>query len=98
MSLPDIIRKSGNDITLNDLNKDDGLDQLIAGVCSLYAKNINTLAYMAYDRFEHSNQEKISIADYINESERLKKSIQFLNMSFQQEYQSTNSYRKLMSR
>ena len=53
LSLPDKIRKSCNDISVSDLNKDNGLNTLITKIKTLYAKDINALAYMAYDQFEN---------------------------------------------
>ena len=42
LSLTDKIRKSCNDISVRDLNKDDGLDILVRKIKSLYAKDTNT--------------------------------------------------------
>ena len=42
LSLTDKIRKSCNDISVRDLNKDDGLDILVKKIKSLYAKDTNT--------------------------------------------------------
>ena len=53
LSLPDKIRKSCNDMSVTDLNKDNGLNTLITKIKTLYAKGINALAYMAYDQFEN---------------------------------------------
>ena len=43
LSLTDKIRKSCHDISIRDLNKDDGLDILVRKIKSLYAKDTNTL-------------------------------------------------------
>ena len=72
LCLPDKIRKSCNDISASDLNKDNGLNTLITKIKALYAKDINALAYMAYDQFENFKRpDEMAIVDYINEFERL---------------------------
>ena len=72
LCLPDKIRKSCNDISASDLNKDNGLNTLITKIKALYAKDINALAYMAYDQFENFKRpDEMTIVDYINEFERL---------------------------
>ena len=81
ISLPDKIRKSCGDIKVSDLNKDDGLTVLITKIKSLYAKDINALAYMAYDQFENFKRlYEMSIVDYINEFERLNNKIRQFDM------------------
>ena len=47
----------------------------------MYAKDINALAYMAYDQFENFKQpDEMSIIDYINEFERLNNKIRQFDM------------------
>ena len=65
-------QKHGSD--LSDLNKDDGLDK------SSYAKNTNTLAFMAYDKFENFRRYDLNIVDYINKYERLNNQIKHFDM------------------
>ena len=70
LSLPDKMRKTCNDISVANLNKEKGLKVLIAKIKSLYAKDRNALAFMAYDRFESFKRpDDMSIIDYINEFE-----------------------------
>ena len=81
LSLPDKIRKSCNDISVSDLNKDNGLNTLITKIKTLYAKDINALAYMAYDQFENFKRpDEMTIVDYINEFERLNNKIRQFDM------------------
>ena len=52
LSLPDKIQKSFNDISVTDLNKNNGLITLILKIKNLkYAKDINALGYMANGQF-----------------------------------------------
>ena len=53
LSLPDKIPKSCNDISILDLNKDNGWNTVITKIKTLYAKYINALAYIAYDQYEN---------------------------------------------
>ena len=76
LSLPDKIRKSCNDVSVQDLNKDDGLNVLINRIKSLYAKDMNALAFMAYDKFENF----MNIIDYINEFEQLNNQVKHFEM------------------
>ena len=55
--LPDKICKTCSDIKISDLNKGHGLTVLTTKIKSLYAKDINALAYMAYDQFENFKQQ-----------------------------------------
>ena len=81
LSLPDKIRKSCNDISVSDLNKDNGLNTLITKIKTLYAKDINALAYMAYDQFENFKRtDEMTIVDYINEFECLNNKIHQFDM------------------
>ena len=80
LSLPDKIWKSCNDISASDF-KDNELNTLIMKIKTLYAKDINTLAYMAYDQFENFKRpDEMTIVDYINEFERLNNKIRQFDM------------------
>ena len=81
LSLPDKIRKSCNDISVSDLNKDNGLNTLITKIKTLYAKDIIALTYMGYDQFENFKRpDETTIVDYINEFERLNNNIRQFDM------------------
>ena len=58
------------------------MDQtLIKKIKTLYTKDINALAYMAYDQFENFKQpDEMTIVDYINEFECLNKKIRQFDM------------------
>ena len=59
------IRKIYFDVKVKDLNSEDKLK-------SLFAKDINQTAYLAYDKFETFKRPiHMSMADFINEFERL---------------------------
>ena len=76
LSLSDKTRKSCNDVSVQDLNKGNGLDVLINKIKSSYAKDINALAFMAYDKFQNFRRsDDMNIVDYINEFERLNNQI-----------------------
>ena len=80
-SLPGKIRKSCNDVSVQDLNKDDGLNVLINKINSWYAKDMNALAFMAYDKFDNFRRsDDMNIIDYINEYERLNNQIKNFKM------------------
>ena len=52
---------------MQDLKKDDGLDVPINKIKSLYAKDINALAFMASNKFKKFRKsDDIYIIDYIN--------------------------------
>ena len=53
LSLDEKIRKTCSDIKVKDLNSDDGVDILINKLKSLFAKDSNQAAYLAYDKFEN---------------------------------------------
>ena len=75
------IRKSCNDVSVQDRNKDDGLNVLINKINSLYAKDTNALAFMAYDKFDNFRRsDDMNIIDYINEYERLNNQIKNFKM------------------
>ena len=68
--VPGEICKSCNDIKVLDLKKDNGLAVLITTIKSIYAKDVNALAYMEYDQFKSFKwPDEISIVDYINKFE-----------------------------
>ena len=72
LSLTDKIRKSCNNISVSDLNKDNGLNTLITKIKTLYSKDTHALAYMGYDQFENFKRpDEMTKVDYINEFERL---------------------------
>ena len=73
LSLTEKLRKSCNDISVRDLNKDDGLDTLVREIKSLYVKDTNTLAFMSYNKFENFNKrlDDVNIVDYINKFESI---------------------------
>ena len=76
LSLPDKIWKSCINISVTDLSKDNGLNTLITKIKTLYAKDINALAYMTYDQFENFKRPNdMTIVDYINEFKRLNNKI-----------------------
>ena len=76
LSLTDKIRESCYDISVRDLNKDDGFDALIRKIKSLYLKDTNTLDFLAYDKFENFKRtDDINIVNYINQLERLNSQI-----------------------
>ena len=79
--LPDKIQKSCNGISVTGLNKENWLNALITKIKTLYAKDINALAYMTYDQFENFKRpDEITIADYIKEFERLNNKIHQFDM------------------
>ena len=77
LSLPDNVRNSCRNISITDLNKDDGLDTLINNLERLYLKDKKALAYLAYEKFESFQRPtELNIIDYINKFERLYHEIQ----------------------
>ena len=84
LSRPDKICKNCNCVSVQDLNKDNRLDVLINKIKSLYAKDKNVLAFMAYDKFESFRRsDDINIIGYINEFERLNNQIKYFEMKLQ---------------
>ena len=72
LSLPCNIRQACIDITASSLNSENGLKILLDKIKSLYAKDIQSLAYIAYDKFETFHRPvEMNIVDYLNEFERL---------------------------
>ena len=81
LSLPDKIQKSCNDISVSDLNKDNGLNTLITKIETLYSKDTHALAYMGYDQFENFKRpDEMTKVDYINEFERVNNKIRQFDM------------------
>ena len=69
--LDEDIRKTC-DIKVKDLNSYDGVNFLLCKLKSLFAKDINQVAIIAYDKFEmFKRPANINIVDFINEFERL---------------------------
>ena len=52
LSLDDKIRKANSNIQVKDLNSDDGVEILITKLKSLFAKDINQVAFLAYGKFK----------------------------------------------
>ena len=76
LSQSDKTRKSCNYVSVQDLNKDDGLNVIIKKIRSLYAKDMKALDFMAYDKFENFRRsDDMNIIDYINEFEQLNNQI-----------------------
>ena len=66
LSLPDKVRNSCRNISITNLNKDDGLDTLINNLERLYLKDKKALAYLAYEKFESFQRPtEMNIIDYI---------------------------------
>ena len=81
LSLDETIRKTCSDIKVKDLNSDDGVDILINKLKSLFAKDSNQAAYLAYDKFETFKRPiDMNIVDFINEFERLYNNIKKFEM------------------
>ena len=76
LSLPGKVRNSCRNISISDLNKDDGLDTLINNLERLYLKDRKASAYLAYEKFESFQRPTEINIDYINEFERLYYEIQ----------------------
>lgn len=80
--MPEKIKKTSNDVSVRDLNKDDGLNVFLAKAKSLYEKDINALAFLPNDRLENFRQfEDLSIVDFFNESERSNNQIMQFDMN-----------------
>ena len=52
LSLNEKIRKTCSDIKVKDLNSEDGVNILIKKLKSLFPKDTNQAAYLAYDKFK----------------------------------------------
>ena len=71
LSLEGNTRKCCADIAVTTLNGDSGVDELIKILKSLYEKDSDQTAFLAYQDFEtFQRPTNMSITDYINESER----------------------------
>ena len=69
--LDENVRKTCCDIKIKDLNS-DGADILLRKLKSLFAKDVNHAAFIAYDKFEmFKGPANMNIVDFINEFERL---------------------------
>ena len=67
MSLDEKIRKTCSDIKVKDLNSENGVDILVNKLKSLFEKDINEAAYLAYDKFEIFKRPiDMSMVDFIN--------------------------------
>ena len=67
MSLDEKIRKTCSDIKVKDLKSENGVDILVNKLKSLFAKDINEAAYLAYDKFEIFKRPiDMSMVDFIN--------------------------------
>ena len=81
LSLDEKIRKICSDIKLKDLNSDNGVDILVNKLKSLFTKDINQAAYLAYDKFETFKRHiDMSMVDFINEFETFYKNIRKYEM------------------
>ena len=81
LSLEEKIRKICSDIKLKDLNSDNGVDILVNKLKSLFTKDINQAAYLAYDKFETFKRHiDMSMVDFINEFETFYKNIRKYEM------------------
>lgn len=71
------------DISAKDFTKESGLEILIKKIKYAYIKkDINVLAFMAYDKFEtFKRPDDISIVDYSNEFERLNNRIWYFDIA-----------------
>ena len=82
MPLLEKIRSSCRNVSIADLNKDNGLDILINNLERLYAKNKKASAYLAYEKPESFKRPpEMNITDYINEFEPLYYGIQRYKMT-----------------
>ena len=63
------------------MNSDDGVNILLCKLKSLFAKDINQAAFIAYDKFEmFKRPANMNIVDFINEFERLYNNIKKYDM------------------
>ena len=86
LSLDENIRKTCCNIKLKDLNIDDGVDILLCKLKSLFAKDINQVTFIAYDKSEmFKRPENMNIVEFINEFERLYNNIKNMTWSGLQE-------------
>ena len=77
LSLPDKISNSCRDVTVSELNKDDGLNLGTNKLEKLHIKDNKASAYLAYEKSESFQRPRdMNIIDYLNEFERLYYDIQ----------------------
>ena len=82
LSLPNKIRISCRDVTVSELNEDDGLNLLINILEKLYVKDSKASAYLAHEKFESFQRPAdLNIIDYLHEFERLYYDIQRYEMT-----------------
>ena len=81
LSLEGKARKGCFDLGVDVLNKDDGVDKLIEKLKSLYAKDKDQAAFLAYKNFEtFIRPPTMSIQEYIHEFERLNNKLKAYKM------------------
>ena len=72
---------------MKDLNSENGADILVNKLKSLFAKDINQAAYLAYNKFETFKRPiDMSMIDFINEFETLDNNIKSMKWNCLQEY------------
>ena len=72
---------------MKDLNSENGVDILVNKLKSLFAKDINQAAYLAYNKFETFKRPiDMSMIDFINEFETLDNNIKSMKWNCLQEY------------
>ena len=81
LSLSQKIRQECADISVNELNAENGVTLLINKLKDLYAKDTDQLSYTAYEQFEtFCRPIEMNLTDYINEFERLYNKIKVYKM------------------
>ena len=71
LSLSEKIRQSCSDVAVSDLSDERGVEVLTAKLKKMYAIDSNTLAFMAYDKFETFQRPRdMNMIDYINEFDK----------------------------
>ena len=78
------------------MNKDDGLNILINKIKSLHAKDMNALAFMAYDKFENFRTSDDMNIDYINEFEQLNNQVKHFEMEVRTGVLAYNVLKKML--
>ena len=72
LSLEGKARETELEVEVDDLNKDDGVEKVLAQLDNLFLKDKLQLAYTSYDNFEKFRRPSdMSMADYVAEFERL---------------------------
>ena len=65
-------RQACSNIEVKELHSENGVKIIIEKLKSLYAKDVNQAAFMAYETFENfTRPEGMSILDYINKFDQL---------------------------